>query len=104
MYDMNGYENYFENLKQMINKHIDESIDIKLINIWFELLEVTCKDYFYQYVIGERDDYELSDDEIESTFNKAGYLYASDLLDEMCEEELVKVSVNETGDFLYSQK
>jgi hypothetical protein len=103
MYDMNGYEDYFNYLTKTINKHVDESIDKKLLNIWFNLLESMCKDYFYEYITGDRDGYELSDNEIEDTFQKAGYLYASDLLDELCEEGIVNVSVNQTGDLLYSQ-
>jgi hypothetical protein len=104
MEKFNGYEDYFNFLKNNILSSYDTYDDKRFIAKWMNELKRKCKEAHYQYVIGEREDYELTDDEIDITYQKAGYLYSSELLDEMCEDGSVQVSINTEGELLYQAK
>lgn len=59
-----------------------------------------CKESYLQYIIGKKEDYLLTDTEINNCFENACLIYTQQILDEMVELGLVD-TVEENGEILY---
>lgn len=74
-----------------------------------DLLDYWCDDVYHlaiksynDYIIGKKDFYELTFEEIEESYKRASAKFTEDIIEGMVDKELLKISVDEEGEFLYS--
>lgn len=79
----------------------NEQMSIDLITHLSRLVHERANEYWAEYIIGKRDTFLFNDGEIMEMFNKAGELYVNDMLDDLVDKNMLEVSVDETGEFLY---
>ena len=80
---------------------VDQQMPLDLLTHLTKLIEETADEHYQEYVMGKRDTFLFSDVEMEDMFNKAGELYVGDMIDGLVDKEMLEVSVNENGEFLY---
>ena len=74
-----------------------------------DLLDYWCDDVYHlaiksynDYIIGKKDFYELTFEDIEESYKRASAKFTEDIIEGMVDKELLKISVDEEGEFLYS--
>ena len=80
----------------------EERIDSKLLQYWCEEIEIFADETWQEYIIGKRDTYLFDEDEIRSLYEKAGLKYASDILNELVDKEMIGVGVRGDGELVYN--
>lgn len=80
---------------------VENQMPIALLTYLTQFIEVKADKHWVDYVTGKRETFLFSDTEMEEMFNKAGEKYVSDMLDEMVDKEVLEVSVDDKGEFLY---
>jgi hypothetical protein len=80
---------------------VDQQMPIDLLTHLTKLVETEADKYYAEYIIGKRETFIFSDVELIDLFNKAGELYVGDILDDLVDKDMLEVSVDENGEFLY---
>ena len=81
---------------------LDQGLPEGLIDVWCdEVYNLAVKSY-NDYIIGKKDFYQLTAEEIEESYKKASLKYTEELIDGMVDKGLLEVSVDPEGEFLYS--
>lgn len=80
---------------------IDEQMPIDLLTHLIQDIEIKADKYWIDYMTGKRETFMFTDVELEEMFNKAGEKYVSGLLDGMVDKDILEVSIDENGEFLY---
>ena len=76
-------------------------MSINLLTHLSKLIHYRANKHWAEYIMGNRDTFMFSEDEMMEMFNKAGELYVSDMLDDLVDKNVLEVSVDESGDLLY---
>jgi hypothetical protein len=78
-------------------------------NLPDELVDIWCDDVYHlaiqsydAYIIGTKDYYQLTAEEIEESYKRASVKFTEQLIDGMVDKELLQVSIDQEGEFLYS--
>jgi hypothetical protein len=80
---------------------VDQQMPIDLLTHLTKLVETEADKYYAEYIIGKRETFIFNDVELIDLFNKAGELYVGDILDGLVDKDMLEVSVDENGEFLY---
>ena len=80
---------------------VDQQMPIDLLTHLTKLIETEADKYYAEYIIGKRETFLFSDVELTDLFDKAGELYVSDMIDGLVDKDMLEVSVDENGEFLY---
>ena len=80
---------------------VDEQMPIGLLTYLTQDIEIKADKYWIDYMTGKRETFMFTDVEMEEMFNKAGEKFVGDLLDGMVDKDILEVSIDETGEFLY---
>lgn len=80
---------------------VDQQMPIDLLTHLTKLVETEADKYYAEYIIGKRETFLFSDVELTDLFDKAGELYVGDILDGLVDKDMLEVSVDENGEFLY---
>jgi len=80
----------------------DEQMPINLLTYWCEEIESYAEITYHEYIIGKREHFSFYEDEFKDLFDKAGMRYTGDVLDGLVEKEMVKMSIREDGEIVYS--
>ena len=82
---------------------VPEKNQMPIIMLTFLAEEVNKKaDINYkEYIIGNRETFLFNDIEMDKMFNDVGERYVSGLLDGMVDKDLLEVSIDDKGQFLY---
>ena len=80
---------------------VDQQMPIDLLTHLTKLVETEADKYYAEYIIGKRETFLFSDVELTDLFDKAGELYVGDILDSLVDKDMLEVSVDENGEFLY---
>ncbi len=80
---------------------VDQQMPIDLLTHLTKLVETEADKYYAEYIIGKRETFLFSDVELIDLFDKAGELYVSDILNGLVDKDMLEVSVDENGEFLY---
>ena len=80
---------------------VDQQMPIDLLTHLTKLIEKHADKHYADYIIGKRETFLFSDVELTDLFNEAGELYVSDMIDGLVDKDMLEVSVNESGEFLY---
>jgi hypothetical protein len=65
------------------------------------LIEIKSDKYYLEYIIGKRKTFIFENNELIDIFNKAGELYASDIIDGLVDKGMLEASIDEKGEILY---
>ncbi len=102
MKDFNSPEEYYNAIKEAITSTRPKLIDPVLLSYWLKEIEICIKQRWESYILGKIDTYHISDNDMQSLYEKAGKDYASDIVDEMVDDDLLQVTISEKGEMLYS--
>lgn len=80
---------------------VDQQMPLDLLTHLTRLIEINADKYYTEYVIGKRETFLFSDVDLVNMFERAGELYVSDMIDGLVDKEMLEVSVDEKGEFLY---
>lgn len=80
---------------------VDQQMPIDLLTHLTRLIEENADKYYAEYIIGKRETFLFSDVDLTNMFEKAGELFVSDMIDGLVDKEMLEVSVDEKGEFLY---
>jgi hypothetical protein len=78
-----------------------EQMPNELIDILSEEIYEFADQTWNEYIIGKRDVFMFTDIEMNILIDKAGEKYTSELLDGMVDKDLLEVSIDAEGEFLY---
>ena len=79
----------------------DQQMPIDLITHLSKLVYDKANEYWAEYIIGKRDTFIFDEGELSEMFEKAGELYVGDMLDGLVDKDMLEVSIDEDGEFLY---
>jgi hypothetical protein len=104
--DINSGDDYAQILMDTIiegEKSIPEKeqMPIDLLTNLSKLIHDKANEYWDEYIIGKRDTFVFEVGEMEDMFNKAGEMYVSDMVDQLVDKDVLEVSVDDEGEFLY---
>jgi len=104
--DINSGDDYAQILMDTIiegEKSIPEKeqMPIDLLTNLSKLIHDKANEYWAEYIIGKRDTFVFEVGEMEDMFNKAGEMYVSDMVDQLVDKDVLEVSVDDEGEFLY---
>ena len=93
-------------IESVVESEIDiptsERMDPDLFIIWKKIIHKESNSKWQDYIIGKNDSYLFSDIEFTETFQKASQELVSDTLAGLFDKEMVKMSVGDDGEILYS--
>jgi len=104
--DINSGDDYAQILMDTIiegEKSIPEKeqMPIDLLTNLSKLIHDKANEYWDEYIIGKRDTFVFEVGEMEDMFNKAGEIYVSNMVDQLVDKDVLEVSVDGEGEFLY---
>ena len=80
---------------------VDQQMPLDLLTHLTKLIEEHADKHYADYIIGKRETFLFSDVELNDLFNKAGELYVGDMIDGLVDKDMLEVSIDENGEFLY---
>jgi hypothetical protein len=101
MLNINSGEEY-ANLLVKTLKESQKDLPEELLKKWCWELYTAAVDSFKEYLVGKRDDYLLTQDELEECYNKAGIKYSEGVLNSLIDTEHIQASITPEGDIVYS--
>jgi hypothetical protein len=81
---------------------MEEGMPIDLIDYWAREVRILCNIKYLKYVEGDEESFMLTDDEIMEVYNIATQKLIGDTLGELVDKGMVKMSISENGEVLYS--
>jgi hypothetical protein len=81
---------------------MQEGMPIDLIEYWAKEVRIICNIKYLKYIEGDEESFILTDDEMMGAYNNATQKLIGDTLGELVEKEMVKMSIGENGEVLYS--
>jgi predicted transcriptional regulator with HTH domain len=79
---------------------LNERMDERLFQLWCEEVTYMAKESFVQYIIGKKEDYHLTDVEMDYCLEVAGLEYTQQILDGMVKKGMVD-TIEEDGEKIY---
>ena len=80
---------------------VDEKMDPMLLECLYELIIDSSEINYSEYIVGNRESFLLDDIEMAALFRTAHENYVQKMLNSMVDKDLLEVSINEEGEFLY---
>ena len=80
---------------------VDEKMDPMLLECLYELIINSSEINYSEYIVGNRESFLLDDIEMAALFRTAHENYVQKMLNSMVDKDLLEVSINEEGEFLY---
>ena len=73
-----------------------------LLDLWCDQVYHLAIKSYYDYITGDREFYQLTVEEIEESYKKASLKFTEQIIDDMVDKEMLQVSIDPEGEFLYS--
>jgi len=73
----------------------------QLLKYWYENIYQTAVESYNEYIIGNKDTFMLTMEEIEKCYDDAGLKYTQDLLNGMIDKGVIEALINESGEIVY---
>ena len=80
---------------------MDEKMDPMLLECLYELIIDSSEQNYSEYIVGNRESFLLDDIEMAALFRTAHENYVQKMLNSMVDKDLLEVSINDEGEFLY---
>ena len=95
-------EDYAKILIDTLRETPDPLIPSELLDYWCEnIYDLAIKSY-NDYIVGKKEYFQLTMEEIEKAYEDAGLKYTQDILNGMLDKDLIKALIDETGEIVYS--
>ena len=99
---INSGHDYAKILIDTLRETPDPLMPQELLDYWCEnIYDMAVKSY-NDYIVGKKDYFELSMEEVEKAYEDAGLKYTQDILNGMLDKDLIKALIDETGEIVYS--
>lgn len=79
----------------------DEQMPSTLLQYLCEEVTTYSEVTWNSYILGTREFYQFTEEEMENLYEKAGLRYSQELLDGLVDKEIVEVVITEEGDVAY---
>jgi hypothetical protein len=100
--NINSGHDYAKILIDTLRETPDPLMPQELLDYWCEnIYDMAVKSY-NDYIVGKKDYFELSMEEVENAYEEAGLKYTQDILNGMLDKDLIKALIDETGEIVYS--
>ena len=100
--NINSGHDYAKILIDTLRETPDPLMPQELLDYWCEnIYDLAVKSY-NDYIVGKKDYFELSMEEVEKAYEDAGLKYTQDILNGMLDKDLIKALIDETGEIVYS--
>lgn len=80
----------------------DEVMPPELIKYWCENVYSAAIKSYNDYLVGKRETFLLSENEMEEAYDKAGMSYTEDLLNGLLDKDMIQAGINKEGSIVYS--
>jgi len=101
MTEFSSPKEYAEAIKKVVKNGVKESMDPVFLDYWCHEIDLFVSFCWQEYILGNRDTYHISEDDMKDLYETAGRNYVSEILDGMVDQDILKVSVAENGEMLY---
>lgn len=101
MLNINSGEEYASQLVKSLQES-QKDLPEELLKHWCWEVYTAAVDSFNEYLAGKRDDYLLTQDELEKCYEKAGLKYSNEVLNSLVDTEHIQASITPEGDIVYS--
>ena len=101
MLNINSGEEY-ANLLVKTLRETQGDLPEELLKHWCWEVYTAAVDNFSEYLAGKRDDYLLTQDELEKCYEKAGLKYTDEVLNGLIDTDHIQASVTSEGEIVYS--
>lgn len=98
----NSPEEYAMDLSYEISKLGENDIHPDVLDYWCDDVYNIALESYVEYLKGNKETYLITDEDVKASYEKASLRHTQELLNGMVDKGLVKVSIGETGDILYS--
>jgi len=99
--NINSGEEYAKILTSTI-REAEGPLPEELVEYWCEDIWEMAINSYNDYITGKKDDYLLSDVDMNEAFDRAGIRYTQEILNGMVDKGVVQANVGEGGEILYS--
>lgn len=99
--NINNGEDYARLLTSTI-READGPLPEELVEYWCEDIWEIAVNSYNDYITGKKEDYLLSDVDINEAFDRAGIRYTQEILNGMVDKGVVQAEIGEGGEILYS--
>lgn len=99
--NINSGEEYAKILTSTI-REAEGPLPEELVEYWCEDIWEMAINSYNDYITGKKDDYLLSDVDMNEAFDRAGIRYTQEILNGMLDKGVVQASIGEGGEILYS--
>lgn len=100
-HNINSGEDYARLLTETI-KLADGPLPEQLVEYWCEDIWEMAINSYNDYIAGKKDDYLLSDVDMNEAYDRAGIRYTQEIVNGLVDKGMVQASVSEDGEILYS--
>jgi hypothetical protein len=100
--NINSGEDYAKILIDILRETPDPSMPSELLEYWCESVYDLAVKSYNDYILGNKDYFQLTVEEIEKAYEDAGLKYTQDILNGMLDKDLIKALIDETGEIVYS--
>ena len=73
----------------------------KLLNLWFEEIEIFADQKWMSYILGDEDTYKFTPDEMMGLYDKANERFTSITLNSLVDKDLIEAGINNKGEMIY---
>jgi len=94
-------EEYGELLVNTLKETPNDETPASLLKYWYQNIFNVAVESYNQYIIGNKDTFMLSMEEIEKCYEEAGLQYTQDLLNGMIDKGVIEALINESGEIVY---
>ena len=102
-HNINSGDDYANLLIAALNEMKSENfLEDEMFRFWFIEIRKLCVEKYQQYITGKNETYMLSDEEIDGAYKIAVEQIVSEALEDLSEKGLLKISIDENGEVLYS--
>jgi len=99
--NINSGEDYAKILVNTI-KEADGPLPEELVEYWCEEIWELAINSYNDYIAGKKDDYLLSDVDMDEAYNRAGIKYTQEMVNGLVDKGMIQAGVGPEGEILYS--
>ena len=98
--NINSGEDYARLLTSTV-READGPMPEELIEYWCEEIWEMAINSYNDYIAGKKDNYLLSDVDMEKAYERAGLKYTQNMVNDLVDKGMLEASIDEKGDILY---
>lgn len=101
--EINSPEDYGKLLIETLKESgPEEDLPAELLEYWCENVYEAAVNSYNDYLAGKKEDFLLTEEEMEAAYESAGLRYTEDLVNGLLDKDVIQAGVNNGGDIVYS--